>query len=100
VFFVVYRTQSGDGCVYPPTDGTQKCVLQMGSIGHTGIRFLEDTPPPGRYAYRVGISASWRDDVQNGDVILLSPPVTADIRCTTEKCKRDLVKLRAAGKVP
>jgi hypothetical protein len=99
VFYVVYRTTTGDGCSYDEARAVQECVLGMTSIGQTEIRFLEDTPPPGTYTYRVGISASWKNDAQNGDLILLSPPTTVAIRCTTEKCRRDIAKLKKEGKI-
>jgi hypothetical protein len=100
VFYVVFRTQTGDGCTYDPGHGAQECVLLMGSIGHTGIRFFEDTPPPGRYTYRVAISVAWTKEATNGDVILLSPAKSFVVRCTTARCKRDVEKLRAAGVIP
>jgi hypothetical protein len=99
VFYIVYRTDSGNGCVYQPGRTSEVCLLQMGSLGHTAIRFLDDTPTPGRYTYRVAISVSWTKEYTNGDVILLSPPKTVVVRCTTARCRRDVAAQRAAGTI-
>jgi hypothetical protein len=99
VFYIVYRTDSGNGCVYQIGRTSQVCLLQMASLGHTAIRFLDDTPTPGRYTYRVAISVSWTKEYTNGDVILISPPKTVEVRCTTDRCRRDVAALRAAGKI-
>ena len=36
---------------------------------------IVDAPPPGRWVYRIGLAANWRDDPAAGDVMLLSAPV-------------------------
>ena len=40
----------------------------------------QDTPGPGRWSYRVGLSANWLNDRTKGDVLLLSEPVTVTVR--------------------
>jgi hypothetical protein len=83
VFYVVYRgpATDGDGCL-PPTAASlpQVCNFRMAPLARTGITRLDDTPRPGRYVYRVGVFASWSGRPDQGDLMLLSPPVAATVR--------------------
>lgn len=52
--------------------GAADCRLEMSPIGETRTTRFVDTPPPGRWVYRVGLAANWRDDPSAGDVVLIS----------------------------
>jgi hypothetical protein len=38
-----------------------------------------DRAPPGRWTYRVGMTANWKNDVSLGDIMILSKPVTVNV---------------------
>lgn len=72
------RGVAGIRCL-PRTAGASDCRLEMQPIGTTrGNTWIDpDRPlPQGRWSYRVGLAANWRDDPNAGDVVLLSTPVT------------------------
>jgi hypothetical protein len=55
------------------------CLLFMRRLAATrALRFV-DRPPPGRWTYRVTLSANWVDDPTLGDVLVLSRPATVRI---------------------
>ena len=56
------------------------CSFGMPPLARTGITRLDDTPQPGRYVYRVAVFSSWSRQPDQGDLVLLSPPVTATVR--------------------
>jgi hypothetical protein len=97
VFYIVYRNEGGDGCNVFPTGGARECLLQMQPLGQTDIRWLDDTPLPGTYVYRVGMAAAPTGLPSAADLMLLSPPARATVRCTTAKCRADVKKLRAVA---
>jgi hypothetical protein len=69
----------------PPTGGAKDCRLEMELIGTTtGTSWVDpDHPlPAGRWTYRVGLSANWLNDLNGGDVMLLSRPVTISSKRT------------------
>src|SRR5262249_20565066 len=68
--------RDGIRCLTPPTGYLKAfdCRLAMKVVGVTHARRLVDRPPPGRWVYRVGLAANWRDDPSGGDVMLLSAP--------------------------
>ena len=43
-----------------------------------GLRYI-DRPPPGRWTYRVGLTANWVNDPSLGDLVLVSTPVTVTV---------------------
>jgi hypothetical protein len=98
VFYLAFRVPgSGDGCS-SFTEGAAGCILAMPFIGRTALTKLVDSPLPGRYTWRIGMAAApVAEDADRGDMMLLSPPVSFDVRCTTKKCVRDVARLRAAG---
>ncbi len=96
VFYIVYRTQRHDGCIYPTGSGAKECILDMNFLGQTDLRRLDDTPLPGRYVYRVGMAAAPSGVAGEGDLMLLSPAAAVRVRCTTIKCERDYIRLYAA----
>ena len=90
VFYRVFRVRpvviAPDPSLPPGLDGIRcgrrptgyatalDCRLEMEVVGATrGDRFV-DHPPRGRWVYRVGLAANWRDDPTAGDVMLLSTP--------------------------
>ncbi len=93
VFYAVYRSPTrwliGKGSEHLPVvrgifcdrakEGASRCSLEMPRIATTrGTRFAEG-PPPGRWTYRVGVLANWRDDPSLGDPVYLSEPVDVDV---------------------
>jgi hypothetical protein len=54
--------------------GASDCRLEMAVLGVTTSTRFVDKPPPGRWVYRIGVSANWRDDPTDGDVMWLSRP--------------------------
>jgi hypothetical protein len=52
--------------------GAADCRLEMTPVGETRSTRFVDTPPPGRWIYRVGLAANWRGDPRAGDVLLIS----------------------------
>ena len=55
--------------------GAVDCALEMSLVGVTRDTVLLDRPPPGPWVYRVGVAANWIDDVDRGDILLLSEPI-------------------------
>lgn len=79
VFYRVYRArEDGDVVCSPVAGATSDCRLTAGLLGTTRATSFADDPPPGRWSYRVGLAANWRDDVRLGDTLLLSRPVVVD----------------------
>jgi hypothetical protein len=52
----------------------------MSALASTPAASWRDRPGPGRWTYRVGLSSNWLDDPTQGDVLLLSEPVTVVMR--------------------
>jgi hypothetical protein len=48
----------------------------MERLATTPARQYVDRPPPGRWTYRVGMTANWVNDTSLGDVMIASDPVT------------------------
>jgi hypothetical protein len=98
VFYLAFRLPgSGDGCT-PFAEGAAGCTFSMPFIGRTGVTTLVDSPLPGRYTYRIGLAAApVAGDADRGDMMLLSPPISFDVRCTTRKCVRDVARIRGGG---
>jgi len=69
--------RDGIRCVTPSTGyvPAADCRLEMKVVGTTRATRFVDTPPAGRWVYRIGLAANWRDDPAAGDVMLLSAPV-------------------------
>jgi hypothetical protein len=61
-------------------DRAADCRLEMTYLGPTRSTRFVDTVPRGRWVYRVGIAANWRDDTGIGDVLLLSAPGRSSAR--------------------
>jgi hypothetical protein len=76
-FYRVYRTEAAGpdvNCILYPAN---RCELTMIELDVTRDRsYLDRSPEPG-VVYRIGVAANWLDDPEQGDVMLLSPPVRA-----------------------
>jgi hypothetical protein len=60
--------------------GATDCAVEMDLLGATDGTTLVDHPPPGRWVYRVGLLAGWRDEAESADLLLVSDPATATVR--------------------
>ncbi len=69
-----------DGIRCVPKKGAQGCTFEMEPIGSTHGTEYVDRPPKGRWAYRVAIAANWVNDLERGDVLELSRPVTVVVQ--------------------
>jgi hypothetical protein len=56
------------------------CDLVMNHLSTSTTRRYIDRPPPGRWTYRVGLTANWVNDTSLGDVMVVSEPVTVTVR--------------------
>jgi hypothetical protein len=75
-FYRVYRT-AGAGTDTHCELSTDRCSLDMILLGTTRARsWVDGSPEPG-VTYRIGVAANWVDDPEQGDVMLISPPVRA-----------------------
>ncbi len=70
----------GVACRKRINGSAQDCHLFMRQIGVTRGLGWADTPPPGRWTYRVAMTANWIDDPTRGDMLLLAKPVTVTVR--------------------
>jgi hypothetical protein len=90
-FYVLLRSPSR--YLFPPTGGTVergvlcrepggaiRCTLEMDEVVRTRARLYRDRPPRGQWTYRVGVAANWVDDMEQGDIVLLSEPIDVDVR--------------------
>jgi hypothetical protein len=95
VFYVVLRSRpsfpdpsnpeqrtvkDGVSCARRSADASVDCRLFMTRVGVTRAHSFVDRPPPGRWTYRVALSANWADDPKLGDMLLLSRPLNVRIR--------------------
>jgi hypothetical protein len=65
----------------PRTNGSAAdCRMFMTRLGATRTGSWTDRPAPGRWTYRVTLSANWVDDPQRGDALMVSTPVTVTVR--------------------
>jgi hypothetical protein len=71
-----------DGVACRPRVGgaAQDCHLYMRRLGATKAHGWVDQPPPGRWTYRIGLTANWLNDPTRGDMLLVSSPVTVTVR--------------------
>lgn len=86
VFYRIYRTESPNGtgdffCAGVAANVPDQCSLtgDTQAISTTRTGSFVDTPGPGRWFYRVGVSANWLDDPNFGDVYVFSKPVLAEV---------------------
>jgi hypothetical protein len=57
--------------------GASDCRLEMTTVGVTPRTSFTDRAPPGRWVYRVGVVANWRNVLTGGDTMLVSRAVAA-----------------------
>ncbi len=79
-FYTILRSPgNGSGGITCDTgSGAARCVLVMQRLaGSTVNSYLDSDPvvPPGRWTYRIGLSANWHADVNAGGLLAVSPPV-------------------------
>jgi hypothetical protein len=82
IFYRVLRA-SGDGapgCAGRRGPSADNCVLYMDTAGTTSSTSFVDRPGPGRWSYRIGVSANWLNDPRYGDVYVVSPRTTVTVR--------------------
>jgi hypothetical protein len=72
--------EEGVSCHPKPAHAAQDCHLYMSRIASVRGTSFADRPPPGSWSYRVAIGANWRNDLQGGDLLLVSRPVTVGSR--------------------
>ena len=71
----------GVSCREQKSGASKDCHLYMRRLGATRAVTATDRPPAkGVWDYRIGLAANWLDDPTRGDVILVSPAVTIDLR--------------------
>ena len=60
--------------------GAASCRVLMKTLGTTVGSSWVDRPSPGRWSYRIGLSANWLNDPSLGDVLVLSDATTVTVR--------------------
>ena len=65
----------------PPAGGAADCSLEMDTLGVTRGHSFVDAPGPGkgRWAYRIGVMGNWLNDVNGGDVMVVSAPAIVSL---------------------
>ena len=67
-----------DGIRCVPKKGAQHCTFEMEPVASTRGTEYVDRPPKGEWSYRVAMVANWDNDLEAGDILLVSGP--ADIK--------------------
>ncbi len=71
----------GVSCREQKSGASKDCHLYMRRLSATRAVTATDRPPAkGVWDYRIGLAANWLDDPTRGDVLLVSPAVTIDLR--------------------
>jgi hypothetical protein len=70
------RMVQGLSCKDRKNGAPLSCDLVMVRLATTTALQYVDRPPPGRWTYRVGMTANWLNDTSLGDVMIVSDPVT------------------------
>jgi hypothetical protein len=79
VFYRILRAKAGTDVACAGRRGADQCRLYTEQRATTRATSFVDSPGPGTWTYRVGVSANWLDDPELGDVYVLSEPVTATV---------------------
>jgi hypothetical protein len=82
VFYRLLRTNSSNGdvgCAGKPSHAADDCRLYTDTLTSTRATSYVDSPGPGTWTYRLGVAANWLNDVNYGDVTVVSPPVTVTV---------------------
>jgi hypothetical protein len=81
VFYRVFRARGVDvACGGRLRNSSDDCRLYTDEVGSVRVPTFADRPGPGNWTYRVGVSANWLNDLQLGDVYVVSPPLTVTVR--------------------
>jgi hypothetical protein len=56
------------------------CTIYSDVIGTTRATVYVDRPPPGRWTYRIAVSANAYDSLDEGDVVLVSTGAVVRVR--------------------
>jgi hypothetical protein len=81
-FYRVLRTGGTNGgvaCAGRRNGSSDNCTLFMDTVGTTKGTSFVDKRGPGRWTYRIGVSANWLDDPTLGDVYVVSRAVTVPV---------------------
>jgi hypothetical protein len=78
-YYIVYRSNTDNGCESPDA-GAKICVLQMSPVGTTRDGVFDDKPGRGRFWYRIGLFANYRNALDGSDLMLLGPATEAVVR--------------------
>jgi hypothetical protein len=71
----------GVSCREQKNGASKDCHLYMRRLSATRAVSATDRPPAkGVWDYRIGLAANWLNDPTRGDVLLVSPAVTIDLR--------------------
>jgi hypothetical protein len=94
VFYRVFRAQAlsyydwrlpprvaGVRCL-PPAGGAADCAIEMDTLGITRSLTFRDSTSPGKglWAYRIGVMGNWIDNLEGGDVMVVSAPAVVSLR--------------------
>ena len=55
------------------------CLLYMDHLSSVPQERYIDRAPPGRWTYRVGMTANWKNDLSLGDIMVVSKPATVTV---------------------
>ena len=90
-FFIVYRSPTrytlnasdprviDQGHLCEPTSHASRCTIEMMEVGRTREPRFLDNVPPGRWTYRIGTAANWRNDPEIGDTFTISRPLNVSV---------------------
>ena len=59
---------------------SKRCTVEMSELGRTRDTELLFPQPRGLFTYRVALAANWRDDLGAGDTLLISKPLSVQVR--------------------
>jgi hypothetical protein len=71
--------KEGVSCRRVGSGSSVDCTLYMTRLSATTTTRYIDRPPPGRWTYRVTLSANWIDDPALGDALVISEPANVEV---------------------
>jgi hypothetical protein len=69
----------GVSCRRVGSGSSVDCTVYMTRLSATRTTRYIDRPPPGRWTYRVTLSANWVDDPSLGDALVISEPANVTV---------------------
>lgn len=75
-FYRILRTKAGEPDARCRRNGADRCELNMDVVATTRSRTWLDPTPVRGGIYRIGVAANWLDDPAQGDIMVVTPPVT------------------------